>query len=63
MTMFLNKQNKLELIKLIDEIIEDYRLFIPYAILNEKIDLEEYKGKTKQIFNKIVQLKKINKLL
>jgi len=46
--MYLNRQKKKELIILIDTIIEDYKLFLSYAILNKKINLEEYKNKSKK---------------
>jgi len=57
--MYLNKQKKKDLINLIHGMIEDYRLFLPYAILNEKIDLEEYKNKPQNILKKIIELKEL----
>lgn len=61
--MYLNKQNKKDLIFLIDVIIEDYRLFLPYAILNEKIDIKEYENKPKNILEKIKRLRDLRKRL
>lgn len=61
--MYLNKQNKKDLIFLIDVIIEDYRLFLPYAILNEKIDLKEYENKPKDIIKNIKALRRLKRIL
>lgn len=63
MIQFLRKQKRKELINLIDEIIEDYKLLIPYAILNEKIDLEGYKDKNINIRKNIHKLRIIRKEL
>ena len=61
--MYLNKQKKKDLINLIYGMVEDYKLFLPYVILNEKIDLKGYQGKQKEIFSKIKKLKNYKKFL
>jgi len=63
MIQFLKKQKRKELINLIDEIIKDYKLLIPYAILNEKIDLDSYKDKNINIQKNIYKLRIIKKEL
>jgi len=49
------------LIKVLEEIIQDYYLFIPIAILNEAIDLPEFKNKYKKMYDQIILLKEIKK--
>jgi len=43
----------------LDTVIEDYYLFIPIAILNERIDLEGFENKTELIYEQIKLLKEI----
>ena len=45
----------------LEEIIQDYYLFIPIAILNEAIDLPEFKNKYKKMYDQIILLKEIKK--
>lgn len=59
--MYLTGQKRNLLIKVLEEIIQDYYLFIPIAILNEAIDLPEFKNKYKKMYDQIILLKEIKK--
>lgn len=54
--MYLKKQKKEELIRIIDECIENNKLFTTYVIMNEQISLEGYKGKKNAVFKLINDL-------
>lgn len=47
--------------KFFDSVIEDYYLFIPTVILNESINLEGFKDKSKIIYNQIRLIKELKK--
>ena len=55
----LTKQRKKKYIKLIERAIKDYYLFIPTAILNEAINLPEFKDKYKKMYKQITELKRM----
>lgn len=59
----MNKLKKIQYIKILKEILEDYYLFIPTAILNEAVSFPEYKDKSKKMYGMIRKIKKIIKEL
>ena len=57
--VYLTKQKKKVFKELIKRIIDNYYLFIPTALLNEKIDMKEFQNKAVEMYADIVILKEL----